>query len=107
MEVIINPMHPEDWPAVRAIYEEGIATGPATFETRAPEWADWDQNHLPVCRLAARVTLANGSQQVAGWAALSPVAGRGLLAELIAQSEQTGIWHDTIVMERRSKVVGM
>jgi phosphinothricin acetyltransferase len=34
----VEPMRPEDWPAVRAIYLEGIATGNATFETEAPDW---------------------------------------------------------------------
>ena len=31
----ITAMVAADWPAVRAIYEEGIATGHATFETTA------------------------------------------------------------------------
>jgi L-amino acid N-acyltransferase YncA len=41
------------WPAVKAIYQEGIATGNATFQTVAPEWADWDAAHLPHSRLVA------------------------------------------------------
>ncbi|MXW66393.1 MAG: N-acetyltransferase, partial [Gemmatimonadales bacterium] len=42
-----------DWEAVRTIYEEGIATGDATFETEAPGWESWDANHLDGCRLVA------------------------------------------------------
>ncbi len=45
----IEPMQPADWPAVRAIYLEGIATGDATFETEAPEWERWDAGHLCTC----------------------------------------------------------
>lgn len=41
------------WPAVRAIYEQGIATGNATFETQAPEWEVWDRAHLAHSRLVA------------------------------------------------------
>jgi len=41
------------WPAVKAIYQEGIATGNATFQTQAPEWVDWDAAHLPHSRLVA------------------------------------------------------
>ena len=41
----------EHWPAVRAIYEQSIATGKATFETQAPGWAAWDAGHLPHSRL--------------------------------------------------------
>lgn len=111
MSVTIEPMRPEDWPAVRAIYEEGIATGLATFETAAPDWHAWDGAHLTVCRLVAR---AGG--QVVGWAALSPVSrrlvyrgvaevsvyvagaargrgvGKALLQTLIADSEAAGFW---------------
>jgi L-amino acid N-acyltransferase YncA len=105
------PMTPEDWPAVRAIYLEGIATGDATFERSAPKWDVWDGAHLPSCRLVAREADA-----VVGWAALSQVSsravyagvaevsvyvaarvrgrgvGRLLLNALIAESERNGIW---------------
>jgi L-amino acid N-acyltransferase YncA len=109
--VSIVPMTPEDWPAVRAIYIEGIATGNATFETTAPDWEKWDAAHIDSCRLVARL---NG--EVLGWAALSAVSsrcvyagvaevsiyvagaarGRGiglkLLSGLVTASEQAGIW---------------
>jgi len=104
-------MTPEDWPSVRAIYIEGIATGNATFEREAPEWEQWDAGHLSVCRLVAR---AGGS--ILGWAALSRVStravyagvaevsvyvaeaargggiGSALLNALIRESERNGIW---------------
>jgi L-amino acid N-acyltransferase YncA len=107
----IRDMRTDHWPAVRNIYAEGIATGNATFETEAPEWAKWDQGHLQVCRL-----VAGDGQRVLGWAALSPVSsrrvysgvaevsvyvaaearGRGigkvLLQTLVAQSERCEIW---------------
>ena len=100
-----------DWPAVRAIYLEGIATGNATFETSAPQWEKWDAAHIASSRLVARV-----NREVLGWAALSAVSsrcvyagvaevsiyvaaaarGRGiglrLLSELVKASEQAGIW---------------
>ena len=49
-----------DWPAVRAVYAEGIATGQATFEAAPPSWEDWDRDHLPECRLVARRDGARG-----------------------------------------------
>ncbi|MBO2031622.1 N-acetyltransferase [Siccationidurans ginsengisoli] len=100
------------WPAVRAIYEAGIATGQATFTTEAPGWEAWNASHLAHCRLVA----ATAEGQVLGWAALSPVSsrcvyagvaevsiyiaaeargqgvGRQLLAALVAESEQHGLW---------------
>ena len=107
----IGPMKSQDWPAVRAIYLEGIATGQATFETEAPSWEVWDAAHLSFARLVAR-----GSSDLIGWAALSPVSqrkayagvaevsvyvakksrgkgvGRALLERLIGESEEHGIW---------------
>jgi L-amino acid N-acyltransferase YncA len=108
----LEPMRPEDWPAVRAIYEAGIATGDATFETTAPEWPAWDGAHLPDHRLVAR----DDAGQVVGWAALASVSdrcayagvvensiyvapdahgrgvGRALLAAVVGSAEQAGIW---------------
>jgi phosphinothricin acetyltransferase len=111
MQFSIRPMAPSDWPAVRAVYLEGIATGNATFETEAPVWERWDAAHLPACRLIA----GNGGALL-GFAALSPVSARkvysgvaevsvyvsqqargagvgaALLRELVAASEAAGIW---------------
>ena len=108
----VRRMEPDDWPTVRAIYEDGIATGNATFEPSAPAWDQWDRTHLPDHRLVA--TDAEG--RVVGWAALAPVTdrcvyrgvaedsvyvhrdhhGRGvgtaLLERLVAASEQAGYW---------------
>jgi phosphinothricin acetyltransferase len=104
-------MRSDDWPAVRNIYSEGMATGNATFETETPEWTKWDQHHLQECRLIAR-----DRARVLGWAALTPVStrrvysgvaevsvyvaaearGRGvrkmLLQSLIEHAERCGIW---------------
>ena len=107
----LEPMREGDWPAVKAIYEEGITTGQATFETKAPPWETWNADHLAAGRLVAR-----NRGQVVGWAALSPVSGRcvyagvaevsvyvaekvrgqgigtALLQALIIDSEEAGIW---------------
>lgn len=109
----ISPLHPSDWPAVRRIYEEGIATGEATFETAAPaDWESWDAGKRPDCRLVAR----SADGRVLGWAALSPTSkrpayagvcevsiyvaaeargqgvGSALMAALITAAQSAGIW---------------
>lgn len=108
---LIEAMQPRDWPAVRSIYLEGIATGHATFETEAPSWQDWDGAHCHFGRLVAREP-----DRIVGWAALIPVSrrkvysgvaevsvyvtgdsrgqgvGRVLLKKLICESEENGIW---------------
>ena len=157
-------MLPQHWEAVKTIYEQGIATGNATFQTTASTYQSWDEGHIKTCRLVA--TLNN---EIVGWAALSAVSSRCvyggvaevsvyiatdsrgksigsmLLQELIKQSEQNNfwtlqsgifpenkasialhekhgfrilgyrekigkmdnLWRDTVIMERRSKTVGI
>ena len=64
-------MRTEDWPAVSAIYEQGIAGRQATFETDVPDWDAWSRSHLADHRL-----VAVEDEQVVGWAALAPVSQR-------------------------------
>ena len=68
-------MQPSDWPAVRAIYEQGLATRQATFETEAPSWEEWDAGHLAELRL-----VAERDGEVIGWTALSPTSRRDCYA---------------------------
>ena len=49
----IRKLVSEDWPVVKSIYLQGIATGNATFQTEAPEWTTWNSGHLSFCRLVA------------------------------------------------------
>lgn len=159
----IENMIPGDWDAVRRIYEQGLETGQATFETVAPSWDEWHARHHGFGRLVAR-----SEKQTEGWAAMAPVSvraayagvaevsiyvaecsrghgfGRALLTALIAESEQAtiwtlqalmfpenttsialhrnhgfrivgkrerigqlhGVWRDTVLLERRSRIVG-
>ena len=163
-KVIIEEMRNESWEAVQRIYNAGIATKNATFQTEAPEWEAWDQSHRKDCRLIAKI-----DDNIAGWAALSNVSNRcvyagvaevsiyidpafrgmgvgdQLMKQLITMSEKNGlwtlqagifpenkasialhlkngfrilgirekigkmefVWRDTVLLERRSKVVGI
>lgn len=107
--MIVRDLRPDDWPAVRAIYEDGIRSG-ATFETEAPGWEAWDAAH-PDLRL-----VAERGREILGWAALTPSSdrccyrgvgdvsvyvgegargsgvGRLLLETLVERSEQAGYW---------------
>ena len=50
----IVPMKPSHWEAVAAIYQEGIDTGCATFETSPPaSFESWDKAHMASCRFVA------------------------------------------------------
>ena len=107
----IRDLRPDDWPEVASIYEAGIRTGDATFETEVPPWRIWDAGHLPRHRL---VTESDG--RVVAWVALAPVSsracyagvvedsiyvapgskgaglGRALLTRIVEDAEDAGIW---------------
>ena len=42
MSPAIGPLAAADWNDVARIYEEGLATGDASFETSVPTWDSWD-----------------------------------------------------------------
>jgi L-amino acid N-acyltransferase YncA len=107
----IRSMTRDDWPAVEAIYAQGIATRHATFETAAPSWDEFDKGRHREHRLVA----VEGGV-VVGWAALSPTStracyagvaehsvyvaesargrgvGRALMDALVASADAGGIW---------------
>jgi phosphinothricin acetyltransferase len=77
----ILTLTPAHWPAVRAIYADGIATRNATFETEVPDWATWDAGKLPGHRFVA----ADGDR-VLGWAAVAPTSSRPAYAGVVENS---------------------
>lgn len=107
----IEPMTPAHASMVLAIYQAGIDTGQATFETAAPDWEAFDAARLPDHRF---VVVEDGD--VLGWVAASAVSdrcvyagvvehsvyvapaargrgvGRALLQALIDSTEAAGIW---------------
>lgn len=110
--ITVREMTADDWPAVGAIYTQGIEDGEATFEVATPTWAAFDAGKLRNVRFVAVDT----DGLLVGWVAASPVSsrpayrgvvehsvyidraargrgvGRVLLDAFIAASEQAGIW---------------
>jgi L-amino acid N-acyltransferase YncA len=111
--VRIDLMTADDWPHVRRIYAEGIATDHATLEREAPDWSHFDRSHRHDCRLVAR---GRPGEPILGWTALSAYSsrrvysgvawesvyvgadvrgrgvGRALLDALFPESEAAGLW---------------
>ena len=69
MTLNIRPMEAIDWRRVREIYQQGLSTGLASFDTSIPLWRDWDAGHLPIGRL-----VAEDDSGIVGWVALTPAA---------------------------------
>lgn len=109
--MVVEPLAREHWRAVERIYQEGIATGHATFEHSPPSAEDFFATHLPEHRF-----VAVESAHVVGWVAAARVSprpayagvvehsvyvaaqaqargvGRVLVASLIDSTERAGIW---------------
>jgi L-amino acid N-acyltransferase YncA len=162
--IAVKTFNQQDYPDVKRIYQQGIDTGNASFQSVAKDWLEWDSSMLKCCRL-----VAVQDKLIIGWAALSPISSRDvysgvaevsiylaksaqgkgighlLLSRLITDSEsnhiwtlQAGIfpeneasielhkkngfriigvreklgqmgtlWRDVVLMERRSKLVGI
>lgn len=108
---IVN-MLPEHWSSVCAIYQQGLDSNLATFQTEVPSYDEWHKSHLDDLRYVA----IDSSQTVLGWVAVSSVSsrevyqgvlehslyiandaksqgvGQSLLSHLITQSEAKGYW---------------
>jgi L-amino acid N-acyltransferase YncA len=107
----IRPVQPTDWPAMAAIYQQGIDTGNATMETQAPAPETMAKSYMSSPQL-----VAVEGDEVVGYALLTAVSGRcvysgvaevslyihtahrskgvgrQLLNRLIAESEETNLW---------------
>ncbi|GAA3621669.1 hypothetical protein GCM10022419_129180 [Nonomuraea rosea] len=111
--VEIRPMRESDADEVLAIYQAGLDTGQASFETVAPSWEGFTAARLPHLRYVAGDT---STGQVLGWVAASAVSarpvyagvvehsiyvhpgcqahgiGKALLSAFVAGSEDAGVW---------------
>ena len=109
--ISVTSIEDQHWTAIKEIYEQGLATGVATFETQSPSWEQWDKAHLTICRFVAQE-----ADVVVGWIALSPISsrcayrgvaevsvyvhvdhrrkgiGKRLLQKAITSSEDNGYW---------------
>ncbi|NWL33377.1 GNAT family N-acetyltransferase [Paenarthrobacter nitroguajacolicus] len=82
MTASLRAMRPGDWPAVREIFQEGIDTGFATFESSAPEWDAFNKSRLPEHRFVA----VSNEDAILGWTAVSPVSSRPAYAGVVEHS---------------------
>ena len=81
MAPTIRPMTPADAGEVLRIYQAGLDTDLASFETVAPPWEAFDRGRLPDHRLVAVEEAA-----VLGWVAVSAVSSRPVYAGVVEHS---------------------
>lgn len=84
-DVVVRALDAGDWPAVRRIHAEGIATGNATFETEVPDRRTLEQSWLPQHRWVAEI-----DGRIAGWASAKAVSPRAVYAGVAETSVYVG-----------------
>jgi L-amino acid N-acyltransferase YncA len=80
--MLIRPMAPADAGAVLRIYQAGLDTGDASFETTAPVWPVFDAARLADHRHVA----VDAAGAVVGWVAVSAVSARPVYAGVVEHS---------------------
>lgn len=86
--VVVRALADDDWPDVRRIYAEGIATRNATFETDVPTRAALDRKWLTGHRWVAEL-----DGVVAGWAAATATSARDCYEGVVETSVYVGEGH--------------
>lgn len=80
----LRPIRREDYPQVRAIYEQGLESGHATYETKAPTWEQFLSR-----KIIETVFVAVEKQdpdKVLGWVSASPVSSRDVFHGVVEDS---------------------
>lgn len=124
-QLTFSPITEENYAQVAEIYDLGLKTGMATFETKVPPFQEWDKKHIPTCRIAVM-----DKDRMCGWAALSKTSsrhvyrgvvevsiyihpacrgkgvGKTLMNKLIDESEKNGFWtlHCSIMSDNKASI---
>ncbi|MEG0326266.1 MAG: N-acetyltransferase family protein [Cellulosilyticaceae bacterium] len=125
MNYIIQNLQPTHWLEVARIYQVGIDTQRATFQSEVPTWEEWDAGHIAFGRLVACY-----EGKVLGWIALSYISQRAVYAgalevsiyidgkykgmgigttlmnEIARISEENGVWslYSAIIKENEESI---
>ena len=125
---MIRTLGESDAVTVLDIYQQGLDSGAASFETSAPEWGIWDRKYHSFGRL-----IQEQDGLIQGWAALVEASENhgiwSLYSSIFPENKATfrlhlcqgfrevgiregiarqdGRWRNIMILERRSKRVGV
>ncbi|WP_156227297.1 GNAT family N-acetyltransferase [Corynebacterium comes] len=80
----LRPIRPEDYPQVRAIYESGLESGHATYETQAPTWQQFFRAKIMESVFVAADNEDPG--KLLGWVAAAPISSRSVFHGVVENS---------------------
>lgn len=83
----IRPIRPEDYPQVRDIYESGLGTGHASYETEGPTWAKFATNKIIETVFVA--VEPDDDDKILGWVAAAQASTRSVFHGVVEDSIYT------------------
>lgn len=124
-KIIIREMVSGDWEFVKDIYQQGLDSNIATFQTTCPTYEEWNLGHLSDCRFVAVI-----QDKIVGWISLSSTSkrevyrgvvevsiyvnshyskqgiGTKLMEQLIKESQEKGYWslYSSIIEENVASI---
>ncbi|WP_394281486.1 GNAT family N-acetyltransferase [Corynebacterium sp.] len=81
---ILRPVRPEDYPQVRSIYEMGLDTGHATYETKGPTWEQFTQSKIMETVFVA--VEEDDDTKLLGWTSAAPASSRSVFHGVVEDS---------------------
>lgn len=79
--LVLRELAQADWPEVARIYQDGLDTGVASFETHVPAWDEWDARMRPELRLVAEL-----EGRIVGWIAIATTSRRACYSGVVEHS---------------------
>lgn len=86
-DFVIRPIRPDDYPQVRAIYEMGLSTGNATFETQGQTWEEFSRKKIMDTVFVA--VDATDDAKVLGWVSAAQASSRSVFHGVVEDSIYT------------------
>lgn len=80
----LRPIRPEDYGQVRAIYEMGLESGHATYETEAPTWEQF--SHQKIMETVFVAVDNENPEKLLGWVSAAPISTRSVFHGVVEDS---------------------
>ncbi|AWB83736.1 GNAT family N-acetyltransferase [Corynebacterium liangguodongii] len=83
----LRPIRPADYPQVRDIYEMGLGSGHATYETAGPSWEEFRARKIMETVFVA--TPAEDDERILGWVSAAKASSRSVFHGVVEDSIYT------------------
>ena len=83
-DFVLRPFRLEDYPQMKAIYEQGLETGHATYETKALTLEQFQRSKIAASVFVA--VEADDDSKILGWVSAAPISSRSVFHGVVEDS---------------------